>query len=400
MMLFKSTWSQEKKKRHLLTPILASITGLATEKSTKQLKNALMNLDMNEQKNHLITGILERNQKEIYQAVDKNIASIKAIEKGLNANTIEKHAYRYAMVVTEKFRRITQQITKHYESIMRSTENKMEIFNILGFTKLKEIENALYNYAEVGDNIPKDASIMSLIKNAEFEMLITDDNQIMMSYIIPLVDKEVYHIKHLQENKIILQNNIDGDTYTTMDVDTIKMIHGNTVIIPERPIIHYRKQNDWNSEIETASKVSLKDNTLLIADIPGGKLQITCQNGSNQYQHSGTHTIAMRLKHSCSLVTPNFKIKATKHYHNINIRQELLIKCTIARANTTTLLKETDTMIMNLTKIPMELKTQTSPIMDTLTSKEWLSSVTISLLITITPWILLFGYGFCKRAKN
>ena len=97
---------------------------------------------------------------------------------------------------------------------------------------------------------------------------------------------------------------------------------------------------------------------------------------------------------------PNFKIKATKHYHNINIRQELLIKCTIARANTTTLLKETDTMIMNLTKIPMELKTQTSPIMDTLTSKEWLSSVTISLLITITPWILLFGYGFCKRAKN
>ena len=79
MLLFKSTWSQEKKKRHLLTPLLASITGLATEKSTKQLKNALMNLDMNEQKNHLITGILERNQKEIYQAVDKNIAAIKAI---------------------------------------------------------------------------------------------------------------------------------------------------------------------------------------------------------------------------------------------------------------------------------------------------------------------------------
>ena len=91
MLLFKSDWSKNKEKCHLFTPILSSITGLATKKTTQQLKDALMNLNMNQQKNHLVTGILERNQKEIYQAVEENIAAIKAIEKGLNTNTIEKH---------------------------------------------------------------------------------------------------------------------------------------------------------------------------------------------------------------------------------------------------------------------------------------------------------------------
>ena len=400
MMLFKSEWKKNKEKRHLLTPILATITGLATEKSTQQLKNALMNLNMNEQKNQLITGILERNQKEIYQTVDKNLASIKAIEKSMNANMIEKHAYRFAMIAAEKFRKITQQTVKHYESIMRATENKMEIFNVLSASKLSEIENTLSDYAEVGDSIPKDTSVISLLKHADFDILITNDNQIMMTYVIPLVDKENYHIKHLHENQIILQNNIDGDTYTTMDYDMINIIHGNTVIITERPIIHFRKHNDWKIEINTAPKASLRDNTLLIADIPAGILQITCTNGSNSYRHSGKYTLAMRLEHSCSLVTPDFKIKATKHHSNINVRQELQFKSTISKANSTTLLLETNTTIMNLTKIPEELKTQNSPFMNTLTSKEWLSSVGLSLLITITPWLILFCYGFCKRSKT
>ena len=397
MLLFKSDWSKNKQKRHLLTPILSSITGLATKKSTQQLKDALMNLNMNQQKNHLVTGILERNQKEIYQAVEVNFNAIKAIEKGLNANSIEKHTYRYAMEAADKFRQITQQVTKHYEAIMRATENKMETFNILSIDKLSEIENSLANYANVGDNIPQHASIISLVRNANFEIIISEDNQIMLTYLIPLVDKETYYIKHLHKNQIILQNNADGDTYTTTDLDKINIIHGDTVTITERPIIHYRQHSNWMTEIKSAPKATLRDNTLLIADIPAGKIQINCRNGSSQYYHSGKYTLALRLDHSCSVTTPNFKIKATKHHSNVNIKQELIFKSTMERAKDTVLLPETKTTIMNLTEIPKELKRQNSPFMATITSKEWLSSVIISAIITATPWLILFLIGFCKK---
>ena len=151
------------------------------------------------------------------------------------------------------------------------------------------------------------------------------------------------------------------------------------------------------TEIKSAPKATLRDNTLLIADIPAGKIQINCRNGSSQYYHSGKYTLALRLDHSCSVTTPNFKIKATKHHSNVNIKQELIFKSTMERAKDTVLLPETKTTIMNLTEIPKELKRQNSPFMATITSKEWLSSVIISAIITATPWLILFLIGFCKK---
>ena len=399
MKLFRSEWSKDKEKRHILSPLLSKLTGLATKKTTQQLRNALMKVNMNQQKNHMITGILERNQKEIYQAVEKDMDAIRTLEKNLNANTIEKHTYRYAMEAARNFRRITQQVTKHYEALLRATENKMETFNILSTDKLDEIELALSNYADVGDNIPQDASIISLVKNAKFEIIITKDNQIMLTYFIPLVDKETYYIKHLHENQVLLQNNADGDTYTTIDLDMINTIHGNTVTISERPILHYRKHNSWGNERELTKKATLRDNTLLIADIPAGKIQITCRNGSNEYRHSGEHTLAIHLELSCSLTTPNFKIKATKLLSSLNIKQELTLESTMKQAETVKLLPETRTTIMNLTKIPDALNSQESLFMATITSKEWISSAIISITITATPWLILFLIGFCKRSK-
>ena len=35
MKLFRSEWSRDKEKRHLLTPILSTVTGLATKKTTQ-----------------------------------------------------------------------------------------------------------------------------------------------------------------------------------------------------------------------------------------------------------------------------------------------------------------------------------------------------------------------------
>ena len=402
MSLFKSGLSKNKEKRHILTGILSSLTGLASKKTTNQILNMVNSIDLNVQRNHLVSDILEKNQQTIINAINQSLSTINNMRSTLSNSIKNSRTNSFALITVNKFRKLAEQTIRHYESILRLSQNHMELFNLVTADKLSEIQLAFSNHAEISNNIPPKTSLVALIKESYVEIIITPDNQILITYSIPLVERSSYHIQTFHDNRIILQTYEDSEIFTTIGTEDIKKSHGDTIILTKRPLLHIKQHRDWESNLKQASQSILIEDVLLISNASLGPISIICNNGTHTHDHQSPHRLALVLPHDCSLTSSTLKIKASSFKASLNIQQNMNIKKASFHSEDSYNVPDvhSDLKLMNLTKTPTHSFNTRLTTANGISTREWAIVLALSSLLSASPWIMLFLYGFSKKSNG
>ena len=401
-MLFKHGFENSRIKRNFLTPLISEITGLASKRTTEQISKMLSKLDLSLQKNQFLSQVVENNQESLINSINQSMSAINNLEsKVLNTLKANK-ATAYAIAATNHFRKYTQKILKHYESIMRIPENKLEIFNIVNSSKLAEIESALGRHAEISRSIPGKTSLISLFKEAYLEILVTSDNHLLITFLIPLVEDNIYHIKFFHGEQLILQTQADSELFTIVSIDQVERIRGNSITLTNRPILHIRQYDNWNMDIGFALQTKLIHDVMLITNVTLGPTSIICPNGSHTHNQHKNFSLAITIPHECSLTSSILKIKSTQFKATVNIKQDLQIQRIYTKAVNTQSLPNLHKKLtlMNLTKIPRDIPIIVTDTKSGILTTDWLFIIGISLFFSVLPWLFIFAYGFIKKSKK
>ena len=80
------------RKRHLLTPVLSSLTGLASAKTVSQLRSILSKVDLQSQRNHIRSDELLLNQQKLTDSLDDMIKLVNELSNSVitHQNSIRK----------------------------------------------------------------------------------------------------------------------------------------------------------------------------------------------------------------------------------------------------------------------------------------------------------------------
>ena len=403
MSLFKhGLQPNDRSKRHILTPLLSSLSGLASKRTTNQIQNMLRGIDLTVQKNHMIYGVLETNQNSLIKSINQSISAINNVEGKMINNLKAITATSLAISAANHFRKLTFNTLQHYEAIMRLPQNHLEIFNIVNSSKLNDIETAFSNHAEISKNIPPQTSLVSLFKEAFVEILITNKNNIIITYMIPLVEEDTYYISSFHKNSLILQTKTDNEIFTTTHILEIDHIRGNSITLLNRPIIYIRNSNDFKNDIISSTNSVLIHDVLLVSNNTLGTATINCENGTYSFNHPDSYILAIFIPHEFSLSSSKIKIKATTFKAKISIHQDLHLEKLASEAITITNLPHIHPQLslMNLTKIPDSLRELHYLHGPDSSYYNWILTASVSATISAFPWLLLFIYGFCKNNGN
>ena len=124
----------------------------------------------------------------------------------------------------------------------------MEIFNILDFQHLIKIEKSFANHAEANSGSHSKTSLIGIFNSSEMEVVTTDSNEILIVYIISLIDSPKFHIETFFHNKLTLQTNVDQETFTLTDLIVTNQVQSNDIILSHRPILYIRRFQSWKQD--------------------------------------------------------------------------------------------------------------------------------------------------------
>ena len=404
MTLYRNGLNHNRKRRHILTPIIASLTGLASAKTTTQLKNMLQDVNLDLQKNHLITDILYKNQELLKDSINQSLQTINSMNSKMENVVKNTRDSFHAISAANNFRKLVAQTTLHYQSILRLNSNHMEIFNILDAQHLIEIEKSLANHAEANSGSHSKSSLIGIFKTAEMEIITGENDEILIAYIIPLIDSQKFHIEAFYDNNLILQTKVDQETFTIANPTTINHINSNNIILTDRPIFHFRKSRSWKKNFETAQKSMLIENTLLVTHGPTGIMKISCNNGSQGILESNSAIVAVFIPQDCSISTNSLKIKKYPYNAKIDISQDLQIKKLVHDSSSVKAYPDIhkDLHLMNLTAFPTFQKSYNkySTTQIELSDMNWLIILTSTTCIAMTPWLIILIIHGCYNKAN
>ena len=404
MTLYRNGLNHNRKRRHILTPIIASLTGLASAKTTTQLKNMLQDVNLDLQKNHLITDILIKNQALLKDSINQSLQTINSMNSKMENIVKNTRDSFHAISAANNFRKLVAITTTHYQSILRLNSNHMEIFNILDAQHLIEIEKSIANHAEANSGSHSKTSLIGIFKTAEMEIITGDNDEILIAYIIPLIDNQKFHIEAFYDNNLILQTKVDQETFTIADPSNIDHILSSNIILTNRPIFYFRKSQSWKQDFELAQKSILIENTLFVTRGPTGIMKISCNNGSQGLLESNSAIVAVLIPQDCSISTNSLKIKKYPYNAKIDIAQDLHIKKLVHDSSSIKAYPNVhkDLHLMNLTAFPTFQRSYNkhSTIQMELSYMNWLMILTSTTCIAMTPWFLMTIVHGCYNKAN
>ena len=391
-------------RRHILTPLLSGITGLASDKTVSQLHSMLQNIDLRSQRNHLRTDAMLMNQQQITKSLNDTMQLVNFMKNSVSSQQKKLELTSSINTLFDRFHNSADELLNHYRDLFELIQNPTLLIQVLPNDDLVNIKKTISNHADITSNLhPLDISLISLLKMAKVE-LFTDKHEqtFYLMMIIPLFDPIPHKIKNFVDNRLISQSAADSQSFSIIDLwKQHKYTHDHDLLITDRRLIHRRKSDSWEEDLKTAAMSNLIADVIFITRTPQS-LTINCGNKSTTYQMSDQPALAIYIPHSCSLSSELLYIPTHNYHASISITQSIHI--TQIKANmdfSTHPDTHKDLIIANLTDL--SLFNDSTLISETcnLDFISWLkitaTSISSSFILLIIFLIVLFCKGFTRH---
>ena len=166
------THSLPRKPRHLLTPMFASITGLASSKSLSQLRNLVTSIDLNSQRNHLKSDALLLNQHKLSLNLQHTMVTVNELMNLVHSQKTTQKIYSSLNRMVNSFSTAADEILSHYHDTLLLIQNPTFLIQMLPYEDLERVRKTISNHAELKSNFNVPAiPLFSLLRTSQLSEL-------------------------------------------------------------------------------------------------------------------------------------------------------------------------------------------------------------------------------------
>ena len=191
--------------RHILTPILTSITGLASAKTVSQLHSILSKIDLRSQRNHIRSDELLLNQEKLTQTLDDSIKLVNKMSKSIISYQKNTMLDTSINTLINTFLDAANDILKHYDDQFHIIQNPTYLIQSLSTQDIANIEKTIKNHADITSSIhPINLNLLTLLKMSHAELFTDKQEKILyLMVLIPLFDPAPHKIINFSHNRLI-----------------------------------------------------------------------------------------------------------------------------------------------------------------------------------------------------